>query len=531
MPPTSPLRGIRIHLAGSIRDDSPYKKEIADFVEKFALAVFREGGTLVHGSHPTFWEPLKRAATTFGESGNPREVLILARAPKYGSNVEEIKEQREYATVEIIPRTETPEEAAGSVRPELLSMRTWMAERSDVVVAIGGKHYDVSKPAAGTIDELEGALARGRPGFLVTAFGGAVADYSEDHPGVYERLRNGLSPESNLALGEEKDPAKLVASIIRQITLLPLHREHSKDGKLFRILALDGGGLRGAFTAAVLAKWVEMLGKDHPNPFAKFDMIAGTSTGSILAIGLGLGLTPQELLNFYRTHACTIFPKKGIFSQLLGAKHDSKVLKEILKSVFKDRKLSESSHTLVIPTVRAVHGEAEVIVTPHHHKARTAFRDISAVDAALASSAAPTYLSQAFVAGEISKQSYLDGGVWANNPVLPAIAEAVRYMNVPLDRIDVLSVGTFGNRTDFRKALDGGIADWAPKSADLFFSSQESGAASLADSFLSPARHLRVDRLASEAIRLDDCEAVGPMVDEGEIVGSNYFKLVLSRFF
>jgi predicted acylesterase/phospholipase RssA len=74
----------------------------------------------------------------------------------------------------------------------------------------------------------------------------------------------------------------------------------------FQILSLDGGGLRGMYTAAVLARLEEDLGiriVDH------FDLIAGTSTGGIIALGLGLGLgmTPREILEFYTAHGPRIF--------------------------------------------------------------------------------------------------------------------------------------------------------------------------------------------------------------------------------
>jgi patatin-like phospholipase/acyl hydrolase len=72
----------------------------------------------------------------------------------------------------------------------------------------------------------------------------------------------------------------------------------------FQILSLDGGGLRGMYTAAVLARLEEDLGiriVDH------FDLIAGTSTGGIIALGLGLGMTPREILEFYTAHGPRIF--------------------------------------------------------------------------------------------------------------------------------------------------------------------------------------------------------------------------------
>jgi uncharacterized protein len=161
---------------------------------------------------------------------------------------------------------------------------------------------------------------------------------------------------------------------------------------------------------------------------------------------------------------------------------------------------------------------------------RTAFSSISAVDAALASSAAPSYFDEAPVDGTIAVAKYLDGGIWANNPVLPAIAEAVRYLKIPLDRIDLLSVGTMGNETDFTNSLGKGKLGWAPTSADLFFAAQEHAATTLADSFLGPARHLRVNQETPTEIKLDDTEAIEDMALRGSNIGQDSFVAVRSRF-
>ena len=179
-----------------------------------------------------------------------------------------------------------------------------------------------------------------------------------------------------------------------------------------------------------------------------------------------------------------IFPKDRRLRHWLKSKHESSTLRAMLENAFGERKLRESCCRLVLPTVRAIHGEAEAIVTPHSPD-RTGFYEISAVDAAVASSAAPTYFDEAFVESSVATASYLDGGIWANNPVLPAIAiKAVRYLKIPLERIDVLSIGTLGNEADFTESLGKGKAGWAPTSADLFFAAQEHAAAMLADSFL-----------------------------------------------
>ena len=106
----------------------------------------------------------------------------------------------------------------------------------------------------------------------------------------------------------------------------------------FRILSLDGGGIKGAFTAAVLAEWEKHTGRvivDH------FDLITGTSTGGIIALGLGLGVSAQEILRFYKEQGPKIFP--NITAQqklslnirhLWEPKYSAEPLREALRGVF-----------------------------------------------------------------------------------------------------------------------------------------------------------------------------------------------------
>lgn len=525
-----PLHGIRVHLSGSVPDEATADQQngIASFVEKFAGAVLREGGSLFHGSHPTFEAPLRAAAAPFVAVGGARDALTLVRAQVFATTaeqLEQIRAQRQYCAVQIVPAL------PGKPNQSLLPMREWMAERCDVIVAIGGKHWNVSKERAGVPEEVEEALDRGRPGFLVGGFGGAISGYAKEHDSVFSRLRNGLPVSENRILAASTNVEEVVSRIIAQIQLLPLTRDNIQGGRLFRILALDGGGLRGTFTAAVLAKWDDMIKSGGGNEIVKhFDLVAGTSTGAILAIGLALGRTPLEMLNFYRSQGPRIFPKDRRLRHWLKSKHESSTLRSTLETVMGTSRLtSDSCCRLVIPTVRAVHGEAEAIVTAHSPD-RGAFATITAVDAALASSAAPTYFDEAVVDSAIAPEAYLDGGIWANNPVLPAIAEAVRHLKVPLDRIDVLSVGTMGNEVDFTESLGKGKAGWAPTSADLFFAAQEHAAATLADSFLSLARHLRVNQQTPSEIKLDDQEAIDDMALRGSNVGKDTFVAVRSRF-
>ncbi len=208
---------------------------------------------------------------------------------------------------------------------------------------------------------------------------------------------------------------------------------------MFRILSLDGGGILGTFSASVLATIEEDTGR----PISEhFDLITGTSTGGMLAIGLAFGLTPAQLLNFYLTHGPSIFPvtgrfarTRGLLRQLLGVIFSHEPLTEALKEILGDRPFGEAGRRLVIPTYDAVGGRIYLFKTPHHpHLAQDA--KVQAAEVARVTSAAPTYFEAARPEARFGAQ-FIDGGVWANSPCLVGLVEAVTFLGVPLDKIDI----------------------------------------------------------------------------------------------
>src|SRR5216117_477496 len=117
-----------------------------------------------------------------------------------------------------------------------------------------------------------------------------------------------------------------------------------------RILSIDGGGIKGVFPGSFLTTLEESLGQ----PIAKFfDLIVGTSTGGIIALGLGLGLSAKEILSFYEEHGPSIFRGSRVtraLRQVGISKYSSDALRAALKTVFGERKLGESSTRLVVPS-------------------------------------------------------------------------------------------------------------------------------------------------------------------------------------
>ncbi|MGB8225244.1 MAG: CBASS cGAMP-activated phospholipase [Sedimentisphaerales bacterium] len=230
----------------------------------------------------------------------------------------------------------------------------------------------------------------------------------------------------------------------------------------FQILSLDGGGIKGIFSAAVLAAIEEDLNitiTDH------FDLIAGTSTGGIISIGLGLGLSPREIVEFYVSEGPKIFPEwcglKSI-QHWLWRKYSSVSLEIALKKCFDGKKLGDSTKRLVIPSYNLGEDDVYIFRTPHHARLRRDYK-VSAWKVAKATSVAPTFFP---CSRDIDNLRLIDGGVWANNPTLVAIVEAYGTLNVPLPAIHVLSIGTSDSVAHRKERLNkGGIIAWGRENA------------------------------------------------------------------
>lgn len=255
----------------------------------------------------------------------------------------------------------------------------------------------------------------------------------------------------------------------------------------FNILSLDGGGVRGVYSAAALAEIEKEIGGRVTD---YFDLITGTSTGGILAIGLGLDLPASTLLEFYQKRAQEIFPSTGLRAvarQLVMSKHDSGRLRDALREEFKDRKLGESRRPLVITSYNASRDGPHLFKT-FHHPDHDRHYQMEAADIALATAAAPLYFRSVELplGTDREMQTFVDGGIWANCPVLVGIAEAVRYFRVPLDEIDVLSIGTTYKPFRIKDShIGGGFAQWRGALVSLLFSAQQSSAVGTANVLLA----------------------------------------------
>lgn len=268
--------------------------------------------------------------------------------------------------------------------------------------------------------------------------------------------------------------------------------------------------------------------KDTEAFVRQFDLVAGTSTGAILAAGLGAGLSPAALVKFYIDHGPKIFNPKQANWHWATNKYDSHALDGALDKL-EARTFEKSICRLVIPAIDAKTGNATLFHTPHA-KLRTAYAQMQLKHAVLASTAAPTYFEQADLPVGIHSNPYLDGGLWANNPSIPAICEAVGALGVPIEQIDVLSVGTTTSEQNFTRLSNAGLAQYAVPLKDLFFASQESGTIGVSRILLSKSRYLRINRYVKNLTALDDSSRIGELIVEGGKVAKESYDEVLGRF-
>ncbi len=282
------------------------------------------------------------------------------------------------------------------------------------------------------------------------------------------------------------------------------------DGRRFMVLSIDGGGVRGIFAAAVLASLERDTGTritDH------FDLVVGTSTGGIIALGLGAGMSPEEILALYIDNADSIFPawRRSILARplsLVRAKYKADGLRGVVQQVFGDTLLCESAVPLVIPSYNIGENAVYLFKTPHHERLR---RDWSVPmwQVAMATTAAPTFFPAYSLPGDHVR--LVDGGVWANNPSMVGIVEAVSMFGQPLGQIRLLSLGATVAAAYRPRRLDrGGLLHWvrSPNVAQVLLAGQSQGAFTASEHLLGRGRAFRLNPPAPESLaRLDAADA------------------------
>lgn len=285
----------------------------------------------------------------------------------------------------------------------------------------------------------------------------------------------------------------------------------------FRVLAIDGGGIRGLIPATVLRELERVAGKPVHE---LFDLVVGTSTGAVLSLGLmtpdaagGPRYSAEQLRRLYIDEGPNIFSRSLAYrvrsaSGVTNAKYPASGLEDVLERYFGDAQLADALGDVLITAYETERRE------PFLFRSRRARTDVSARfavrDVARAATAAPTFFSPAKVEGaDGSTWSLIDGGVYANNPAMVGIVEAMAAYGTR----DVLSLslgtGDLTRPLPYARIRSWGLLQWARPLIDIVFdgvtSTVDFQAAQLARSTTQVAEHLRLDaRLTVGSDDIDD---------------------------
>lgn len=264
--------------------------------------------------------------------------------------------------------------------------------------------------------------------------------------------------------------------------------------KKFKILSIDGGGIKGVFPALFLTLLEDEL-KNRSDGKTKiyqhFDLITGTSTGGIIAIALALGIPAKDIYQLYLDNAGKIFGSKKpfFFGQIRNSAHEREFLENLVRKKFKDAnngiepRLGDCRTDVCIPIYDLIQGNPSVLKTKYHPAFERDYH-IPAYQAAMATSAAPTYFdpyTSEYTDLNGTKKDFankVDGGIMANNPTLVAVLEALKVFKIGMSQLEILSLGTgYKKFTDGNSRKKWGLHYWMVKNGrkrliDLFMQSQ-----------------------------------------------------------
>ena len=228
--------------------------------------------------------------------------------------------------------------------------------------------------------------------------------------------------------------------------------------KNFKILALDGGGIRGLYTSIILEKIQENFSINFKEDF---DLLVGTSTGSIIASCIALDVPIKKITELYEIEGKNIFSKRCYRFRAFQSKYKKDGLKNVLNKKFKNIKLGEIEKPLMIVSADMLNDNVYIHKSNYLAKIENHTRDkeTKLSDAVLSSCSAPTY----FNPQRLNNGYFLcDGGIWANNPSILGFTEAVSKFKQTIDKIFILSIGT-GNKQinyDTNKKFWGFLTGW-----------------------------------------------------------------------
>ena len=226
---------------------------------------------------------------------------------------------------------------------------------------------------------------------------------------------------------------------------------------MFRVLALSGGGYHGLLPAAILARTEE---EDRPPVGRHFDLIAGTSIGGAIALGLAADIPAQRIVDGIVEHGPTVFPgtPPGLWSPgsilrlLRKARHDGVGLRRAIESFIDPRmRIGDLERDILVPLIRLKDGHPVMV-------RRSTHAHLPVIDVAMAATAAPTYFPAVPIDGEL----HCDGAPFANAPDLLAMHEVTHHRGLKAGDVVMLSLGTMTAHFEMPppQGRDMGILAW-----------------------------------------------------------------------
>ncbi len=273
----------------------------------------------------------------------------------------------------------------------------------------------------------------------------------------------------------------------------------------FRILSLDGGGTRGIYSAQILAKMEKSFDTQIKDCF---NLIAGTSTGSIIAGAAAIGIPMKKIVQLFEAEGPRIFRKKWYRHPWIRSKYLEKSLHKVLDKYFSSVTLGGISKPLMIMSTNLSTGEVYVFKSEYLKQLGLPYcRDPHVLlrDAILASCAAPTFFDPV----KVDDTLLTDGGLWANNPSIVSLTEAISKFKKNIDQIRMLSIGTGSSKNIYTQKRNWGfLTGWERKKIILYILAMQSQASKNMVQLLLKENYLRVDPLIENS-ELDDIKHLG----------------------
>ncbi|MBI1880419.1 MAG: patatin-like phospholipase family protein [Chloroflexi bacterium] len=258
----------------------------------------------------------------------------------------------------------------------------------------------------------------------------------------------------------------------------------------FKILCIDGGGVRGIYPAYILKR-----------------------------VAIAIDYPLKDVVNIFEEKSQNIFKKTWLsFGGTLASRYDRKELEDILKLALGSRTLSETKTRLVIPATDLVSGNVHVFKSKYLDEF-VRDTDVKIADAVLASCAAPTYFDPKTV-GEANYR-LADGGLWANNPSMVAVTEAIGKLGLDKSQVKILSVGTGSKQViyeigDVEKKKWGAFFGWEGKKLLDMILHLQSVSDTNKTGLILGKNYLRLNHDSDKELPLDDIKILTEMKNRAD---------------